>query len=1089
MEESDGATVSMERLGLPLHQRTMIGELEASVVRIFDAAGGIAGAGFLVSERHVLTCAHVVCSALGVQDAIPEMPQAVLHVDFPLVAKGTTLTARPIFWRPAASVIATSSEDAEDVAALEILTDPPSSSRPSRLVVVSDLWGHGFRAFGFPPRRDEGVWATGVMRGRQAAGWVQIEDVKEAGYRVEPGFSGAPVWDEVIGGVVGMAVAAESQPDVRAAFIIPADVLMAAWPVLEQRARSLSVRTIDDRLHSLSRWMPRPSTKQDKSASSTNPNSTQWPLVGRDMERTFVAEAIAARQGGVVLAGHAGVGKTRLALEALREAERKGCWTTWVVATKVATSIPFGPFAHLLTQHAASISRLDLLRQISEGLITRAAGRRVVIGVDDAHLLDDASAALVHQLAVTGDAFVILTIRVGTPAPDSIVALWKDGVAGRLELQTLSGEEVAELLPRVLGGQVDATTITKLWNNTLGNALFLRELVLAGLESATLVKAGGVWSWKGAMAMSIRLQEIVATRLGTLDTDQVSLMEVVAYGEPVPASIVERISSETALDVAERRGLVAVSVEGRRTLVRLAHPLYGEWVRERCPTLRARSVHRRLAEAIEATGGHRGEDVLRLATFRLEAGDLGRPDILLAGAQRAMAVFDLDLSERLARAAADAGGGIAAKLVVAQTLVEQGRGLEAAELLSHVDDVDLTENDTAVASGLRAYALSILGQPAEAEQILLQAEKSLHDSVLRDELKSMRARILLLAGQPQQTIRIFEALERAGGDEGACVRAVANAAMALAMVGRAEQAVATAKGWMSRARRLAAEQPNAPLMMRWSESWALCLAGRLADAERVAKEVHQEAVSRNAEATRAMAAFTLGVAALIRGRVAVAVRWLREAVAASRRPSRYNHLPAYLAALTQASVLTRDLAGAETALAEADEAINAGFALLQPMLTLARGWLAAGHGEISRARLLALEASNEAEASGQHAIAVVALHDLARFGEPYPSRLNQLAALVDGPFAPVCVLHATALGTQNGERLDQVAADFAAIGSDLLAAEAAAEAAVAHRAKRNRPGMLASSAHARQHLKTCEGARTPALLLLDATSLLKDPER
>ena len=60
--------------------------------------------------------------------------------------------------------------------------------------------------------------------------------LKEAGYRVEPGFSGAAIWDEVLDGVAGMAVAAESQPGARAAFIIPTDVLVAAWPSLGERA-------------------------------------------------------------------------------------------------------------------------------------------------------------------------------------------------------------------------------------------------------------------------------------------------------------------------------------------------------------------------------------------------------------------------------------------------------------------------------------------------------------------------------------------------------------------------------------------------------------------------------------------------------------------------------------------------------------------------------------------------------------------------------------------------------------------------------------------------------------------------------------
>jgi len=86
---------------------------------------------------------------------------------------------------------------------------------------------------GFPDGHPDGVYASGVLRGRQATGWIQIEDVKETGYRVEPGFRGTPVWDERLKGVVGMAVAAGTRPEVRVACTIPADVLTSAWPIEE----------------------------------------------------------------------------------------------------------------------------------------------------------------------------------------------------------------------------------------------------------------------------------------------------------------------------------------------------------------------------------------------------------------------------------------------------------------------------------------------------------------------------------------------------------------------------------------------------------------------------------------------------------------------------------------------------------------------------------------------------------------------------------------------------------------------------------------------------------------------------------------
>ena len=201
----------------------MTEQLTASIVRILDAGGAIAGAGFLVSEEHVLTCAHVVARALGLPDDTLEAPHVGVGLDFPLVAPEHVLTAHVILWQPES-----------DVAGLELDGDPPAGARAVCLVTADDLWGHPFRAFGSPAGHDDGVWASGILRGRTAAGWVQIEDVKETGCRVEPGFSGAPVWDDNLNDVVGIAVAAEGRPEVKAAFIIPANVLVRTWPELER---------------------------------------------------------------------------------------------------------------------------------------------------------------------------------------------------------------------------------------------------------------------------------------------------------------------------------------------------------------------------------------------------------------------------------------------------------------------------------------------------------------------------------------------------------------------------------------------------------------------------------------------------------------------------------------------------------------------------------------------------------------------------------------------------------------------------------------------------------------------------------------
>ena len=61
-----------------------------------------------------------------------------------------------------------------------------------------------------------------------------------------------------------------------------------------------------------------------------------------------------------------------------------------------------------------------------------------MIGVDDAHLLDGFSAHVVHQLAQTREARLVVTVRTGAGEPDAVTALWKDKLLYRLDLEPLS---------------------------------------------------------------------------------------------------------------------------------------------------------------------------------------------------------------------------------------------------------------------------------------------------------------------------------------------------------------------------------------------------------------------------------------------------------------------------------------------------------------------------------------------------------------------------------------------------------------------------------------------------------------------------
>ena len=177
-----------------------------------------------------------------------------------------------------------------------------------------------------------------------------------------------------------------------------------------------------------------------------------WPLVGRAAELERMAGLRAAEDGrGVVLSGPAGVGKSRLAHDAVAAADADGAAVTWIRATRSAATVPLGAFAGLLPPGVRSDDPLELMRRSADALRERAEGRRVVLGVDDAQLLDPTSAALVLHLTETG-----IGVRRLRPCARASPARTPCSRSGRTPArcgsisQTLSEEDTGTLVEAVL---------------------------------------------------------------------------------------------------------------------------------------------------------------------------------------------------------------------------------------------------------------------------------------------------------------------------------------------------------------------------------------------------------------------------------------------------------------------------------------------------------------------------------------------------------------------------------------------------------------------------------------------------------------
>ena len=132
-----------------------------------------------------------------------------------------------------------------------------------------------------------------------------------------------------------------------------------------------------------------------------------------------------------------------------------------------------------------------------------------------------------------------------------------------------------------------------------------------------------------------------------------------------------------------------------------------------------------------------------------------------------------------------------------------------------------------------------------------------------------------------------------------------------------------------------------------------------------------------------------------------------------------------------------------------------------------------------------------ARASKQYTLEAAALHDVARLGAPagVRRRLEELVGLLEGRLGALLATSAVALAADDGVALDRVGAAFQDLGALLLAAEAKAAAARAHRAAGREGSANASQERAAALATTCQGARTPGLGPAMPVSVLTPRER
>jgi DNA-binding CsgD family transcriptional regulator len=820
---------------------------------------------------------------------------------------------------------------------------------------------------------------------------------------------------------------------------------------------------------------------------------SRWGFVGRADELDRLRSAVGGPDGrGLFFSGTAGIGKSRLLREgvAALSPERYAIWS--VAASATTAALPFGGLVQVLpADQPQGLSPAGILRWALDVLQRQAAGRRIVLAIDDAHLLDPPSAALVHLIARAENATVIGTLRNGEEIPLPIRALWTDDLVDLAELSPLGPADTAGLLAGILEGPVDAGSADRLCRLSTGNPLLLRELVLAAGAGSELTRTYGVWKWTGRLELAPSLTDLIDTRIGQLTPGVRAVVELVAFGEPLGLRLLTDAVAPTDVETAEERGLISVVQHDRRLNVRLAHPLYGEVMRRRCPVSRTRRLQARLAELLEQVGKRRRDDLLRVAVWRLDSGTAQDATMLLDAAAQAFARYDVPLATRLARAALDLDGGFDAAELLATILMFGDRPDEAIEVLDSVAAEirsDRRRSRWLTVRGMVSYWG--LSQESTVEEIAEDGEK-LTDLADQARVRAFEAIMRLHRLELATALRLSQAvLDRPAAGVAARELArctIAHLQAAQGQLRRSEVAIAAVA---AEAVRWRADMPYLQLAMELARGTRLALAGDLAGIDAiVADEFADLAGAGDFRLGTGYLAILQAYAARLRGRSGEALKTSLGACAVLATSRVYAGLAH--AERAQAAALRGDVGHAAEAMAEADRTHAPGMAVLYPWLEQARAAVLAATGDLPGAVKHLTELADRLREDGFAGHEVHVLHDLVRldqFAAPtgptctdgsrrtVAQRLAELSEQVDGALPPLLARYARAAVDGCATDLLAVADDFAALDLPVFGAEAAA---MALRQLRRERSATAGAAHERLGalLGRCDQVHTPLLRL------------
>lgn len=538
------------------------------------------------------------------------------------------------------------------------------------------------------------------------------------------------------------------------------------------------------------------------------------PFVGRERElgelRQSLETAVAGRGGIVLLAGEAGIGKTRLAQELGAIAEAEGFAFREVGCTDDPGAPAFWPWVQLVraewrTRGRAGIESLigggvaDLARLVPE--FEEAATRRDPNDVSEDpqqfRMLDDL-ARLVHGLATEQPLFLLLedlhcadsaslraldltaheiqkapVLVLGTyraeeldddhPLHRAHASLLHSSGYRRLELEGLSADESAQLVGALSDGA--DLPLHSIWERTAGNPFFVIEVV------RQLREGGGQTS---ISAVPAGVRAVIERGLSGLSTPaNRCVLAASLVGRDFALSVIERVCGldrsalMDALREAQARGFLRPQNRGHNRY-EFNHDLLRDTARENISSAERAHIHDGIARALEESRPHDPATGLEVAGHLLQAARHG------ADAMPALEAACRAYEKTRERGAYEDAAQQAENALEALDLAGEADDRRRCDLLIGLTEARIRSGRGQDALGAAREAAELarsLGDPSKFGQaVLLHAERTVVDGFRDDETLSLLEDALAALGDGYESLRVrlLAVLAnhlRAGGEE------------------------------------------------------------------------------------------------------------------------------------------------------------------------------------------------------------------------------------------------------------------------------------------------------------------------------------